>query len=83
MEKETTVNQSPSESEKGGVGRRPSAGDGHVPNNFREQDFMTRNGLNLKSFQRRKQSSTDLPIRHGLTAFQATGVPMTPSWTAP
>lgn len=54
MEKETAINQSPSESEKGGVERRPSAGDGTIPANFREQDFMTRNGLNLKSFQRRK-----------------------------
>lgn len=24
-----------------------------VPENFREEDFMTRNGLNLRSFQRR------------------------------
>lgn len=36
---------------------RPYAGDGHVPKDFREQSFMTRNGLNLESFQRRKWSS--------------------------
>lgn len=35
-------------------GARHTAGDGHVPENFREDDFMTRNGLNLKSFQRRE-----------------------------
>ncbi len=29
-------------------------GDGYVPEDFREQDFLTRNGLNLKSFQRRE-----------------------------
>ncbi|ETN36821.1 uncharacterized protein HMPREF1541_07808 [Cyphellophora europaea CBS 101466] len=54
MEKEPVTLQSPSDSEKGAV-RRPSAqpGDGTVPQNFREQDFLTRNGLNLKSFQRR------------------------------
>ena len=33
---------------------RPYAGDGVVPKDFREQDFMTRNGLNLNSFRRRK-----------------------------
>lgn len=33
---------------------RPYAGDGFVPKDFREQDFMTRNGLNLNSFTRRK-----------------------------
>lgn len=82
MEKETAINQSPSESEKGGVDRRPSAGDGTIPSNFREQDFMTRNGLNLKSFQRRKDS-IDLLIRHGLTTHQVTGEPPTPSWIAP
>lgn len=25
-----------------------------IPDDFREKDFMTRNGLNLRSFQRRK-----------------------------
>lgn len=51
---------SPSDSEKGHE-RRPSAGDGSVPQNFREQDFMTRNGLNLKSFQRRELPPLLLP----------------------
>lgn len=46
------MSHSPTDSEKGAV-RRPSAGDGSVPRNFREQDFLTRNGLNAKSFQRR------------------------------
>lgn len=52
-EKEMAMSQSPTDSEKGAV-RRASAGDGTVPTNLREQDFLTRNGLNLKSFQRRK-----------------------------
>ena len=47
------MSHSPTDSEKGAV-RRPSAGDGSVPRNFREQDFLTRNGLNAKSFQRRE-----------------------------
>lgn len=33
---------------------RPYAGDGYVPDDFREQDFMTRNGLNWRSFTRRE-----------------------------
>ncbi|KAF9875056.1 hypothetical protein CkaCkLH20_07322 [Colletotrichum karsti] len=41
----------PYDSEKGPAHHTP--GDGHVPETFREDDFMTRNGLNLKSFQRR------------------------------
>lgn len=47
---------SPSDEEKPPLGdpaRRPSAGENGVPINFREEDFLTRNGLNLKSFQRR------------------------------
>lgn len=34
--------------------------DGHreVPQDFREKDFMTRNGLNLRSFTRRKQPAS-------------------------
>lgn len=40
--------------EKGSAERRASVpGDGYVPENLREEDFRTRNGLNLKSFQRR------------------------------
>lgn len=63
-EKTTVTSQSPTDSEKGGV-RRPSVGDGTVPMNLREQDFLTRNGLNLKSFQRRKllQGSNALGAR--------------------
>lgn len=53
VEKEATISNSPTDSEKGPV-RRPSAGDGTVPINMREEDFLTRNGLNLKSFQRRE-----------------------------
>ncbi|KAL0937301.1 amino-acid permease inda1 [Colletotrichum truncatum] len=37
-------------------------GDGHVPENFREDDFMTRNGLNLKSFQRRDWGTGDTEL---------------------
>lgn len=33
---------------------RPYAGDGVIPEDFREQDFWTRNGLNLRSFTKRK-----------------------------
>jgi amino acid transporter len=44
----------PSLAEKGHAGGRThSVGDGTVPANLREEDFLTRNGLNLKSFQRR------------------------------
>lgn len=44
----------PSLTEKGHAGGRThSVGDGHVPVNLREEDFLTRNGLNLRSFQRR------------------------------
>ncbi|KAK1712658.1 amino acid permease [Colletotrichum lupini] len=45
-----------------GVGARHTAGDGHVPDNFREDDFMTRNGLNLKSFQRRDWGTGDTEL---------------------
>jgi amino acid transporter len=54
------VTPTPTEFEKGSGGlekghddRSHSVGDGTVPYNLREEDFMTRNGLNLKSFQRR------------------------------
>ncbi|OHE99405.1 amino acid permease [Colletotrichum orchidophilum] len=40
-------------------GAHNTAGDGHIPENFREDDFMTRNGLNLKSFQRRDYGTGD------------------------
>ncbi|KAK0371577.1 amino acid permease, partial [Colletotrichum limetticola] len=43
-------------------GARHTAGDGHVPENFREDDFMTRNGLNLKSFQRRDWGTGDTEL---------------------
>jgi hypothetical protein len=56
--KETHVSSnSPVDSEKG-PRRRASVeqriDDGAVAANLREEDFLTRNGLNLKSFQRRK-----------------------------
>lgn len=41
---------------------RPYAGDGHVPKDFREQSFMTRNGLNLESFQRRDWGTGDIEL---------------------
>jgi len=37
----------------GVIGAQKQPGQDGVPENFREQDFMTRNGLNLRSFQRR------------------------------
>jgi amino acid transporter len=46
-----TAQESPHDSEKGV--RVASPGHGDVPEDFRESDFRTRNGLNLKSFQRR------------------------------
>ena len=48
-----SASDTPPSLEKGTADRRPSAGDGYVPANLREEDFRTRNGLNLKSFQRR------------------------------
>jgi hypothetical protein len=56
--KETHVSSnSPVDSEKG-TGRRASVEQridaGAVSANLREEDFLTRNGLNFKSFQRRK-----------------------------
>jgi hypothetical protein len=68
MENKTpeTSSDSPASMEKGNVGRTPSVGV-DVPWNLREDDFMTRNGLNLKSFQRRtsppyvcRQTATDI-----------------------
>lgn len=38
----------------GVVGYAHQPGQDGVPENFREQDFMTRNGLNLRSFKRRQ-----------------------------
>ncbi|OLN96418.1 Amino-acid permease inda1-like protein 1 [Colletotrichum chlorophyti] len=37
-------------------------GDGHAPANLRETDFMTRNGLNLKSFQRRDAGTGEVEL---------------------
>ncbi|KAM5349655.1 hypothetical protein ACJ41O_006160 [Fusarium nematophilum] len=34
----------------------------HVPEDFREKDFMTRNGLNLKSFTRRDYGTGDVEL---------------------
>lgn len=63
--------------EKGTGARRHSVGDGFVPENLREADFRTRNGLNLKSFQRR----TYPPHLHSDLALteQVIGVPRNPS----
>ena len=45
----------PTEDSEKGVGQTSRrAGHDGVPENFREHDFMTRNGLNLRSFQKRK-----------------------------
>ncbi|OHW94190.1 amino-acid permease inda1-like protein, partial [Colletotrichum incanum] len=40
-------------------GAHNTVGEGHVPENFREDDFRTRNGLNLRSFQRRDWGNGD------------------------
>ncbi|KIY02703.1 uncharacterized protein Z520_01168 [Fonsecaea multimorphosa CBS 102226] len=45
--------ESPADSEKGVPSNSYTPGDGHEPENLREKDFLTRNGLNLASFGRR------------------------------
>lgn len=40
------------------VGLQKQPGQDGVPENFRELDFMTRNGLNLRSFGRRKYTES-------------------------
>lgn len=41
---------------------KDSGNGNEIPEDFREKDFMTRNGLNLRSFQRRKlPAATSLP----------------------
>jgi amino acid transporter len=52
-----TAQESPHDSEKGVHVASPGHGD--VPEDFRESDFRTRNGLNLKSFQRRTLSTPE------------------------
>ncbi|KAK1966030.1 amino acid permease [Colletotrichum sublineola] len=47
------------DSEKGTHG---TVGNSNVPENFREDDFMTRNGLNLRSFQRRDWGTGDTEL---------------------
>jgi hypothetical protein len=82
MENKTpeTSSDTPASMEKGNVGRTPSVGV-DVPWNLREDDFMTRNGLNLKSFQRRTSM-----IRSSKAATdnkQVTGVFRNPSSIGP
>ncbi|KIW87454.1 uncharacterized protein Z519_12090 [Cladophialophora bantiana CBS 173.52] len=49
----TIAQESPTDSEKAVPITRHSPGDGYVPEDFREKDFLTRNGLSLNSFRRR------------------------------
>lgn len=67
-EKEAGVAQSPANSDfETGDRRAAFAGDvGYVPADNREADFFTRNGLNLKSFQRRE---FDLYAAHSRVDF--------------
>ncbi|KAI8243827.1 Amino-acid permease inda1 [Colletotrichum sp. SAR 10_99] len=51
----------PYDSEKGTTTKAATA-TGHVPENFREDDFLTRNGLNLKSFQRRDYGTGEVEL---------------------
>uniref|UniRef100_L2FVT7 Amino-acid permease inda1 n=1 Tax=Colletotrichum fructicola (strain Nara gc5) TaxID=1213859 RepID=L2FVT7_COLFN len=51
----------PYDSEKGTT-TKAATGTGHVPENFREDDFLTRNGLNLKSFQRRDYGTGEVEL---------------------
>jgi amino acid transporter len=41
---------------------KPAGGSTFVPEDFREKDFMTRNGLNLKSFSRRDYGTGDVEL---------------------
>jgi hypothetical protein len=43
----------------GVIGYDKQPGQDGIPENFREQDFMTRNGLNFRSFQRRASTLAD------------------------
>lgn len=56
IEKEGTITQSPIDSDLESNERRaPALGEvGYVPEDNREADFLTRNGLNLPSFGRRE-----------------------------
>jgi amino acid transporter len=47
---------------------KPAGGSTFVPEDFREKDFMTRNGLNLKSFSRRMLSFLP-PTPHGVSSL--------------
>ena len=53
--KEFIADTSPHDSGHDSEKNRPihTPGDGVVPENLREKDFLTRNGLNLSSFKRR------------------------------
>lgn len=76
-----TSSDTPASLEKGTAGpRRPSVGDGTVPENLREQDFRTRNGLNMKSFERRAYPKDIARISSAATnQEQVTGVPGSPN----
>lgn len=83
MDKKTSIASFPTDSEKVvSALRHPSAGDGNIPQDFREQDFLTRNGLNLRSFQRRKCPRLRCHIPHA-NKHQATGELRRWNWTAP
>lgn len=76
---EETKHVSPVDSEKGSPAevtpRRPSVmgGTDHDLSTGREADFMTRNGLNLKSFQRRELHTHCLRSRGSMnTSFNKT-----------
>lgn len=41
---------------------QPYPGDSNIPEDFREKDFMTRNGLNLRSFTKRDWGTGDIEL---------------------
>lgn len=84
------MSPSPHDSEKGAesITKAPTHGDGVISDTGREDDFMTRNGLNLKSFRRRElpplQSASLTSYGHPANNWQkVTGERAPPNLTAP
>jgi hypothetical protein len=76
------VGQSPHDSEKGTDPLKHTTSPRHGQNEtFREADFMTRNGLNLKSFQRRKSHTETASCGSGSNVSQVRRLKVSPSST--
>ncbi|ROT34491.1 amino-acid permease inda1 [Sodiomyces alkalinus F11] len=52
----------PLEGDEKAIQDRPQPGDGNIPHDFRELDFWTRNGLNLRSFTKRDWGTGDIEL---------------------